>query len=376
MTCATVLVLLPAFFALLSPAYPSSQKKKTQEKEEITQVLELPKEPPATVRADTSRLVFQVSPLSSKGLLSQQTRDALKALFRLNAKCTIVRLRAFVAGSGDTRRVQTIVSEMFTAKHAPLPVLTVVQSGALPLAGAQVIIESTAIAKKRVNPYGLAFLSGHLASSPDLNTHIAPLADNSVAGLAGVLHNIGVASQDVVRATCFLSSLEDIDAVQRRVRTEFPQAALNFVQTLRAPMQSFAACEAVARLKQPAGSPLLLVRGDTSEVAEFSRAALVSSPQVVLSGGQLAFHVEDTDARLAFARLNKELIGANAPPCQIAMLSAYPLSNSIGILVKRARAELCGAANPPAGTVLPFEGLPALDATFAVDVVAVPMDSH
>ena len=40
----------------------------------------VPATPPATVTAETSRLVFQVSPLSTKGLLSQQVRDALKAL--------------------------------------------------------------------------------------------------------------------------------------------------------------------------------------------------------------------------------------------------------------------------------------------------------
>ena len=34
--------------------------------------------------ADTDRLFYQVTPLSSKGLLSQQTRDALRTLVRLN----------------------------------------------------------------------------------------------------------------------------------------------------------------------------------------------------------------------------------------------------------------------------------------------------
>ena len=38
-----------------------------------------PKEPPAAVVGETQRLTFHVSPLSAKGLLTQQTRDALKA---------------------------------------------------------------------------------------------------------------------------------------------------------------------------------------------------------------------------------------------------------------------------------------------------------
>ena len=55
-----------------------AKKKKTEE--EMTQVLALPKDPPSAVVADVPRLVFHVSPLSAKGLLSQQTRDALKNL--------------------------------------------------------------------------------------------------------------------------------------------------------------------------------------------------------------------------------------------------------------------------------------------------------
>jgi hypothetical protein len=35
------------------------------------------------------------------------------------------------------------------------------------------------------------------------------------------------------------------------------------------------------------------------------------------------------------------------------------------------RAGYYSATNPPASTLLPFEGLPSLDASFGVDVVAV-----
>ena len=141
-------LLLLLGIALLVNARPGKQhEKKSEEKEEITQRREIVQEPPAVLTADTSRLVFQVSPLSSKGLLSQQARNALKVLFRQNRRSVIVKLRAFVAGSGDVRRVRSVVSEMFTDKRRPLPVLTVIQAGALPLTGAQVVLESTAVAK-------------------------------------------------------------------------------------------------------------------------------------------------------------------------------------------------------------------------------------
>ena len=121
---------LAALLALALTAYPFAKKKK----EEATQTLEAPKEPPAAVTAETSRLIFQVSPLSAKGLLSQQVRDALKALLKSANGATIVKLRAFVAGSGDLRRVQAIAGEIFTERRLPLPALSVVQVGALPLA--------------------------------------------------------------------------------------------------------------------------------------------------------------------------------------------------------------------------------------------------
>src|SRR5579862_2345592 len=79
--------------------------------DDVTQILELPKDPPMVATGETARLVFHVSPLTAKGLLSQQTRDALKAILKANGGAQVVHLRAFVAGSGDLRRVPQIVSE-------------------------------------------------------------------------------------------------------------------------------------------------------------------------------------------------------------------------------------------------------------------------
>ena len=106
------------------------------------------KDLPEAVVAETSRLVYTVSPLSSKGLLSQQIGDALDALLQQAKQAPIVGLRAFVAGSGDTRRVRSVVAETFTARHLPMPVLTVVQAGALPGTGVQIVIEATGVSRQ------------------------------------------------------------------------------------------------------------------------------------------------------------------------------------------------------------------------------------
>ncbi len=117
------------------------EQKSRKEKELPTQAVEAVRDPPMTAAVDAGRLVFRVTPLNPKGLLSSQVREALKWLLRQDQG--IVHLRAFVAGSGDMRRVQTVLSEIFTDRKLPLPSLTVVQAGALP-EGAQVVIESAA----------------------------------------------------------------------------------------------------------------------------------------------------------------------------------------------------------------------------------------
>src|SRR5438046_1746911 len=162
---------------LILAAGLAAQKKK---KEEITQVLQLPKDLPTTIAADTNRLVFLVTPLSAKGLLSAQVRDALKALTHAAGSNIVVRIRAFAAGSGDLRRVRDLVSEVFTEHHLPLPVLSLVQSGGLPMEGSQVVLEAIASAKKDVNPQGLAFLSAPVATSEHPLDPIEPLAAKSL----------------------------------------------------------------------------------------------------------------------------------------------------------------------------------------------------
>src|SRR5207248_4025432 len=176
---------------------------KKKKPEDITQTLALPPDPPATVTAETSRLVFHVSPLSGKGLLSQQVRDALKALLKSTNGASIVKLRAFVAGSGDLRRVPAIVSETFALKHMALPAVSVVQVGALPMEGAQVILESTSVAKKEMNPQGLVFVSGQASASETPMVKVAPLAQKSVADLKTALRAAGAGPADTLRVNCF-----------------------------------------------------------------------------------------------------------------------------------------------------------------------------
>src|SRR5580658_11172262 len=206
-----------ATLALLSLAVVWAAKKKNPD--DLTQTLDLPKDPPMVALGETRRLVFHVSPLSTKGLLSQQTRDALKAILKANGGAPVVHIRAFVAGSGDLRRVPQIVSEMFTEKKLPMPSVSVVLAGGLPLENAQVVLETVSAAKKEVNPEGLMFVEAQTA--PTLDASLDRLASR----LAGAV---------ALKVSCFVSSISAPGAVTAR----FPSAAVDLVQTQRSPAKS------------------------------------------------------------------------------------------------------------------------------------------
>src|SRR3954449_11913876 len=93
--------------------------QKRNKKEEITQTLQLPKDLPGAVSGETRHLTFHVTPLSARGLLSAQVREALKALMHEAGGNSVLKIRAFAAGSGDLRRVRDLVSEIFTDRRLP-----------------------------------------------------------------------------------------------------------------------------------------------------------------------------------------------------------------------------------------------------------------
>jgi enamine deaminase RidA (YjgF/YER057c/UK114 family) len=348
-------------------AFPAQKKKK----EDITQTLQLPKELPSAITGDTRHLTFHVTPLSAKGLLSQQIREALKALSRECGGDTVLKIRAFVAGTGDLRRVRDIVSEVFTERHLPLPVLSLVQAGGLPLEGGQVVLEAIASGKKEVSPDGLAFLSAQPATSDQPLDPVAPLTVKSLAALRQAVKAAGSEPADVLRVTCFLSSLENLAASRQLVEAEYPRAALDYIQTQRGPAQSLAACEAVARLRRTTGGRLEFLNPDgLPHEPGASQIALVAAPHLVLTGTQVSFGYEEKDALLAFERLRKALEQSGVSTADVAYAHYYPLSAGIAAQIRKLRTGFFDAAHPPAGALLLFEGLPSMDAGFALDVVA------
>ena len=338
------------------------KKKKPNKKdlEPITQVLPLPKDLPAAISAEPQRLVFHVSPLSNKGLLTQQTREAVKALWTSTRGATIVKMRAFVAGSGDTRRISTLVSEMFTEKKLPLPVVTTVLVGSLGMEGAQILMESVAVERKAVNPNGLLFISGKGGKSfPD-----------AIEQLRLTAKSMGGSDADFLRVTCYVNAFEG--ANPPRQLTSMPGAAYAVAQMRREPSPVVAECEAVARAARPQAEALKLINPAGMPASpNFSQLAAVNSPKIVFTGLQLAFQSQESDVKLAFERLGKTLESQGVGYKNVFMTSIYALTQDAIDKIRALRFGYLDKAHPPASTLLPFEGLPSLDASFGLEVVAI-----
>jgi enamine deaminase RidA (YjgF/YER057c/UK114 family) len=335
--------------ALAASLLAQKPKKKKPDEEPHPQALDVIPEPPEAVIAEPGRLSFQVSPLSDKGLLSQQVHDALKALARLNHGVPIVKLRAFVAGSGDLRRVKDIVAEDLTDKKQPLPAVTTIQVGALPLPGAQVVIEAVSSEKKIMNPNGVVFASSSKSATPAA----------AIAELQTSLKSHGVQAADVLRVTCFLSSLADLEAARSAAATAFSSAAATFVQMQRLGLDQQVLCEAAARWT--------VVTTDVhgSDVTE------INSPKIVLTSAQLVFGDQDSDFRLAYQRLAKTMAPLGATFKDVFWTGTYALTRPNASTLENVQSEFFDPAHAPPHTAVQIEGLPSTDATAAIEFMAI-----
>lgn len=363
-----ILFLIP--FLLLPATAPAQRKKATdadglyppivedkKKKTETTQTLPPARELPTAVVGETRNLIFQVSPLSSRGLLSQQTRDALRFLQHSSHGATILKLRAFVAGSGDMRRIGELIAELWTDKRTPLPALSVVQTGGLPLEGAQVIIESIAEEHRDVNPGGIAFVSGQAADS----------LEASLGKLSGTLKEGGMDDADMLKVTCFVRFLDEDKDAARLMAQRFPNAAANYVQMQREYVLPVAECEGAARAREPASPVRFMPPGP----AGYSPMVIVSAPKLVFSSTQLAFGSQEGDIRLAFERLQRSIAPLNGRLDTVVMSHIYVVSKGVTDTLRAVRSGYFDHNSPPAGTMLPTESLPSLDASMGLDVVAV-----
>ncbi len=339
----------------------AKKKKKKKDEEPVTQTLPVLQDPPLAVVTDAELLVFRVAPLSPKGLLSQQVRDALKFLIQNSRGATIVKLRAFVAGTGDLRRVQTIVSELFSDRKLFIPALSTIQGGLLPGEGVQVVIEAIEAQKKPANPEGLAFISAQSGGN----------IQESLDRVQTAVTALGLGPDSVRQTTCFVSTLDNYTDLKQAVTAAFPAAALNVVQMQRVPVSIGAACEAVAALERAPSPRVEFVNPDRlAKSPEDSQITLIGPGRLAISGLQLGFGTEDKDIRLAFERLGKALDAIQTSLKDVVYTRFYPVSDQAAAKIRSLRFDFLDKSRPPGSTLLPFEALQSLDASFGMEVMA------
>jgi len=300
--------------------------------------------------AATGMLDFRVLPLLRSGGLGAQIRQSVNLLLRETKNEDVIKLRAFVAGPGDARRVQSVVSESFSEHKLSLPVLSIVEVGALQDDRAQIAIEATVAARKQLNPDGLVFFSGQTGAT--LDEAIAKLQASAKLTSAG----------RILRCTCFTSRIAgDGAALRKTMETAFPDAASTIVQALRDPRDDSSTCEAVGQGKTASAdsaSPVILVPG--------ARAAVVHADRLVFTGLQLSFGDYLDDAQEAFQRLHRAASAINAVDAPVQVNAFSPDPSSMAALRKTTRVPLS------IFTVQPVEALPGADASAGVEEVLAP----
>ncbi len=298
------------------------------------------------LKADTETLDFHLSPLLKTGGLASQIRQSLNDLLRDTHGETIVKLRAFVAGAGDARRVEAEVSRLFTEHKLPLPVLTVLQVGALADDAAKIVIEAVVATHRVTNPSGLAFFAGQ--SGESLSAALAKIKESAQA--------LSVPLANVLTTTCFTSRLDNFESVRAGIAESFPHANVNLVQAVRDPASDASTCQAVGQLSKPPEEGSVVLLRDR-------RTALVSAKQLVLTGLQLSFGSFLDDAHEAFVRLQRSasaLDGVEAP----VEVNVFSLDPSGGSALQKTT-----SVPPSTFSVQTVEGLPSVDATAGIEAV-------
>jgi hypothetical protein len=331
---------------LAAPGLYSQRKKKNEEPK--PQVLPLPPELPMALAAETETLDFHISPLLRSGGLGAQIRQSLGDLIRDTHGETIVKLRAFVAGAGDARRVQAEAADLFTEHKLPLPVLSVLQVGGLGDEAAKVIIEAVVSTHRAVNPHGLAFVAGQNGVS----------LKDAVDKLAGNVKAAGVAPESLLTTTCFTSGIENYAATRASLLGVFPNTSVNVVQALRDPPNDASMCEAVGQLSQNPASDVVWLNE--------KRTALVNSRRLIFTGLQLTFGSFLDDAQQAFQRLQHaaKALGSTDVAIQV---NAFSINAYAGSALRK-------STSFPASTftIQRVEGLPAIDASAGIEAVLAP----
>jgi enamine deaminase RidA (YjgF/YER057c/UK114 family) len=321
------------------------------------------KDYPSALAGETRKLEFHAASPSGDGPLEQQARTELEELFSKSKGAAILKLRVFAIGREDLVAARRIIYTTFSAAKRPLPVLSLVGVTVLPEHGQRIEIESTALGKKTVSPFGLALLAGFAA----------PRGEQTIDGLASVARESGLALQDVMRVSCFYQSPEQMDAARTAIATTFPAAESSFVQSVVAESDPVIECEAVARLNAPHSEDVRYVNlSGTKPSPYFSRAALVTASRLIFTGTEIALGDSLQETRDAFDRMKQAVARLSGKLSDVVMTDNYWVTTSARDRNRAVRGDFLGQTVPAASGVF-FANLASSHATQAIEfVVALP----
>lgn len=362
-------LLLCCGLALLA-AFPARAQKPPEE--EKPQALQVVPEAPDCVKAETARLAYLSLPVEQRGLLSRQVEESMKNLRRLLGKRKAVRITAWVGGAGDTRRVSMTIRELLAKWRIPIPAIIVIRVGALPNPASRVAFDVEVEEGDAVNPHGLMFLSGVRSVSPEFRFDIAAEVGQSLGILERRLAEESAKPEDVLRARCFVSLTEDMQRLELAVRKRFPNAQVRVLQSVRSSAESYANCDLVARLRSAPSQAIearVLTPGENE--APITTLTKTNAPTLALTSGQLGFRATDADLALAFERLEATLKTAGSSLANAVQLSILADTVDLGRRAEAQGRKYLDSRHDPAILSVAVEDLPALDATFSLDAVAV-----
>ncbi len=340
--------------------------------EEKPQTLELAPEAPDAIKAETSRLAYLLLPLERSGLLSHQVEESMKKLRAQLRKRKLLRITAWVGGAGDTRRVSSGIRELLAKWRIPIPAITVVRVGSLPDRAARVAFDVEIEESKPVNPHGLMFLAGTRAAAPEFHFDVSGEVRKSLDILAQRLAAEGSRPDDALMTRCFVSLTENMPALEQTVREHFPKSQIRVLQGLRSSPDSYAACNLTVRLSATPPEPLE-ARVTTLEehAAPVTTLTKTNARGLVLTSAQLGFRATDADLDLAFERLQSTLKTAGSSLADTLQLNILAENLEVGQHAESRGRRYFNPKHDPAILRAAVEGLPALDATFSLDAIAI-----
>lgn len=337
------------FLVLCLVSVLSAQRRNKRYEEPKSQVMPLPRELPMVLAAETVGLSFYNTPLLKTGGLAAQIRRSLSDLLRDTKGRTVIKLRAFVSGAGDARRVQSEVADQFSRVKAPFPVLTILQVGSLGEEFAQVAFEAVLSTNQSLNPNGLVFFPGQTGNS----------LEEALKHLGKSAAEASIAPADMLSCTCFTARFEGAGDARALPAQTFAKAAVTVIQAQRDPLNEHSMCQGVARLSAGVDAKA------PAQLAE-ARASIVRSPRIVFTGLQLSFGSYLDDAREAFQRLQRAAAAVEGGG-HLVEVNAFALDLTASSAIRKST-----SVPPNTFSAQTIEGLPGIDASAGIEAILAP----